>query len=109
MLTQYNGAMLGPIAKILGMLMNLIFNFLDVIGIPNIGLSIILFTVVIYLCLMPLTIKQQKFSKLSAIMNPELKVIQEKYKGKKDQDSMMAQNEEMQAVYKKYGVSPSGS
>ena len=109
MLTQYNGAILGPIAKILGMLMNLIFNFLDVIGIPNIGLSIILFTVVIYLCMMPLTIKQQKFSKLSAIMNPELKVIQEKYKGKKDQDSMMAQNEEMQAVYKKYGVSPSGS
>lgn len=109
MLTQYNGAILGPIAKILGLLMNLIFDFLDVIGIPNIGLSIILFTVVIYLCLMPLTVKQQKFSKLSSIMNPELKVIQEKYKGKKDQDSMMAQNEEMQAVYKKYGVSPSGS
>ena len=108
-LTQYNGAILGPIAKVLGMLMNLIFNFLDVIGIPNIGLSIILFTVVIYLCLMPLTIKQQKFSKLSSIMNPELKVIQEKYKGKKDQDSMMAQNQEMQEVYKKYGVSPSGS
>ena len=109
MLTQYNGAILGPIAKILGMLMNVIFNFLDAIGIPNIGLSIILFTVIIYLCLMPLTIKQQKFSKLSSIMNPELKVIQEKYKGKKDQDSMVAQNEEMQAVYKKYGVSPSGS
>ena len=108
-LTQYNGIILGPIAKILGILMNLIFNFLDLIGIPNIGLSIILFTVVIYLCLMPLTIKQQKFSKLSAIMNPELKAIQEKYKGKKDQDSMVAQNEEMQAVYKKYGVSPSGS
>ena len=109
MLTQYNGAILGPIAKILGLLMNLIFNFLDVIGIPNIGLSIIIFTVIIYLCLMPLTIKQQKFSKLSSIMAPELKAVQEKYKGKKDQDSMVAQNEEMQAVYKKYGVSPSGS
>ncbi len=109
MITQYNGAILGPVAKVLGMLMNLIFNFLDFIGLPNIGLSIILFTVVIYLCLMPLTIKQQKFSKLSAIMNPEIKAIQEKYKGKKDQDSMVAQNEEMQAVYKKYGVSPSGS
>ena len=108
-LTQYNGAILGPIAKILGMLMNIIFNFLDTIGIPNIGLSIILFTIIIYLCLMPLTIKQQKFSKLSSIMNPELKAIQDKYKGKKDQNSMVAQNEEMQAVYKKYGVSPSGS
>lgn len=108
-LTQYNGAFLGPIAKILGMLMNVIFNFLDNIGIPNIGLSIILFTIIIYLCLMPLTIKQQKFSKLSSIMNPEIREIQDKYKGKKDQDSMVAQNEEMQAVYKKYGVSPSGS
>ena len=109
LLTQYNGTILGPIARILGILMNIIFSFLDVIGIPNIGLSIILFTILIYMCLMPLTIKQQKFSKLSSIMNPELKAIQEKYKGKKDQDSMVAQNEEMQAVYKKYGVSPSGS
>ena len=108
-LTQYNGMILGPIAKILGMIMNVIFNFLDMIGIPNIGLSIILFTIIIYLCLMPLTIKQQKYSKLSSVMAPELKVIQEKYKGKKDQDSMVAQNEEMQNVYKKYGVSPSGS
>ena len=109
LLTQYNGAILGPIAKLLGILMNFIFNILDSIGIPNIGLSIIVFTIVIYMCLMPLTIKQQKFSKLSAIMSPELKAVQEKYKGKKDQDSMMAQNEEMQAIYKKYGVSPSGS
>ena len=107
MLTQNNGFILGPIARILGMLMNIIFNLLDAIGIPNIGLSIIIFTIIIYLCLMPLTVKQQKFSKLSSIMSPELKAIQEKYKGKKDQDSMMAQNEEMQAVYKKYGVSPS--
>ena len=109
MLTQNNGFILGPIARILGMLMNIIFNLLDAIGIPNIGLSIIIFTIIIYLCLMPLTVKQQKFSKLSSIMSPELKAIQEKYKGKKDQDSMVAQNEEMQAVYKKYGVSPSGS
>ncbi len=108
-MTQYNGSILGPIAKVLGMLMNIIFNFLDKIGLPNIGLSIIIFTLIIYLCLMPLTIKQQKFSKLSAVMNPEIKAIQEKYKNKKDQDSMMAQNEEIQAVYKKYGVSSMGS
>ena len=82
LLTQYNGAILGPIAKLLGILMNFIFNILDSIGIPNIGLSIIVFTIVIYMCLMPLTIKQQKFSKLSAIMSPELKAVQEKYKGK---------------------------
>lgn len=108
-LTQYDGLILGPIAKILGYLMEGIFSVLDLIGIPNIGLSIILFTIVIYLLLMPLTIKQQKFSKLSAKMNPELMAIQEKYKNRKDNDSMMAMNAETQAVYAKYGVSPSGS
>ncbi len=108
-LTQDNGFILGPIAKILGYLMEGIFSLLDLIGIPNIGLSIILFTIVIYLLLMPLTIKQQKFSKLSAKMNPELQAIQVKYKNKKDNDSMMAMNAETQAVYAKYGVSPSGS
>ncbi len=109
LLTQDDGAILGPISKLLGFLMEGIFNVLDLIGIPNIGLAIIIFTIVIYLLLMPLTIKQQKFSKLSAKMNPELQAIQAKYKNKKDQESMMAMNEETKAVYAKYGVSPSGS
>ena len=108
-LTQYDGLIIGPIAKILGYLMEGIFFFLDLIGIPNVGLSIILFTIVIYLLLMPLTIKQQKFSKLSARMNPEIQAIQAKYKGKQDQASMMAMNQETKAVYAKYGVSPTGS
>jgi YidC/Oxa1 family membrane protein insertase len=86
-----------------------IFFCLDKIGIPNIGLSIILFTIVIYLLMMPLTVKQQKFSKLSAKMNPELQAIQAKYKNKKDNESMMKMNEETQAVYAKYGVSATGS
>lgn len=108
-LTAYNGAILGPIAKILGILMNAIFVILDKIGIPNIGLSIIIFTIVIYLLMTPLTYKQQKFSKLSQRMNPELQAIQAKYKGKQDQDSMARMNEETRAVYDKYGVSPTGS
>ena len=108
-LSPYDGKILGPIAGVLGILMNWIFKFLDMIGIPNVGLSIILFTIVIYLILMPFTIKQQKFSKLSAKMNPELQAIQAKYKNRKDNDSMMAMNAETQAVYAKYGVSPSGS
>lgn len=108
-LTPYDGVIIGPIAKVLGYLMKGIFYILDLIGIPNVGLSIILFTIVIYLLLMPLTIKQQKFSKLSAKMNPELQAIQAKYKNKKDNDSMAAMNAETQAVYAKYGVSPTGS
>lgn len=109
LLTQNTGIILGPVAKLLGYIMEGIFFVIDKIGIPNIGLAIILFTIVIYLLLMPLTIKQQKFSKLQVKMNPELQAIQKKYKNKKDNDSMMAMNMETQAVYAKYGVSPSGS
>ena len=113
-LTQYQGKILGPIAKyILGPLIDIIFRFLDwVLGSFDsglVGLSIIVFTIVIYLLLMPLTIKQQKFSKFQARMNPELQAIQNKYKDKKDNDSMMAMNAETKALYAKYGVSPSGS
>lgn len=109
LLTQNSTPIFKYIVKLLGLIMNGIFEFLNLIGIPNIGLSIILFTIVIYLLLMPLTIKQQRFSKLSARMNPEIQAIQAKYKGKQDQASMLAMNQETKAVYAKYGVSPSGS
>lgn len=109
LLTQNSTFIIGPVAKLLGYIMEGIFFVIDKIGIPNVGLAIILFTIVMYLLMMPLTIKQQKFSKLSAKMNPELQAIQAKYKNKKDNDSMMAMNQETQAVYAKYGVSPTGS
>jgi YidC/Oxa1 family membrane protein insertase len=109
LLTQNSTPIFKYVVKLLGLIMNAIFELLELIGIPNIGLSIILFTIVIYLLLLPLTVKQQKFSKLSAKMNPEIQAIQNKYKGKQDNDSMMAMNAETKAVYAKYGVSPSGS
>ena len=109
LLTKSSGMIMGPISSLLGYLMNGIFIVLDKIGIPNIGLSIIIFTIVVYLCMMPLTYKQQKFSKLSAKMSPELQAIQKKYQNKKDNESMMKMNDETQAVYQKYGVSPTGS
>ena len=108
--TQHSGAILGPVAKLLGWIMSAIFNIMDsLFGVQNIGLSIILFTIVVYTFMLPLTYKQQKFSKMSVKMNPELKAVQKKYAGKKDQASMMAMNDETKAVYAKYGVSPSGS
>lgn len=109
LLTQNSTPVIGQIAWLLGKIMNGIFFCIDKIGIPNVGVAIILFTIVIYLLMMPLTIKQQKFSKLSAKMNPELQAIQAKYKNKKDNESMQAMQMETQAVYAKYGVSPSGS
>ncbi len=100
---------LGPIAKILGWLMNGIYYLMSLLHIENVGLSIILFTIVIYILLFPFTYKQQKFSKLQQKMQPELNAINKKYHGKKDQASMMAMQEETQAVYEKYGVSMMGS
>ena len=54
------------IAWLLGQVMNGIFNVLSKIGIENIGVCIIIFTIIIYTLMIPLTIKQQKFSKMSA-------------------------------------------
>lgn len=109
-LTQNSTFIIGDVAKILGWIMSVLFDFLNnVFGIQNIGISIILFTLIIYLLMMPLTVKQQKFSKMSAKMNPELQAIQKKYQNKTDNESRMAMNEEMQTVYAKYGVSPTGS
>ena len=109
LLTQNSTFIIGQVAWLLGKIMEGIFEVLNMIGIPNIGLAIILFTIVVNLLMMPLTIKQQKFSKLSAKMNPEIQAIQAKYKNRKDQDAQLAQNQEIQAVYAKYGVSPTGS
>lgn len=109
LLTQNSSFIIGPVSKILGYVMEGIFWVLDKIGIPNIGIAIIIFTIVIYLILLPLTYKQQKFSKLSAKMNPEIQAIQAKYRNRKDPESMQAMNEETQAVYAKYGVNPMGS
>ena len=109
LLTAYDGAILGPIAKILGWLMNGIYNIMAAVGIENVGFAIIIFTIVIYMLMFPMTYKQQKFSKLSQKMQPEIQAIRKKYENKKDQASVMAMNEETQMVYEKYGVSMTGS
>ena len=109
LLTQDSGLILGPIAKLLGIIMNAIFNLLSNIGIENIAICIIIFTLLVNILMLPLTLKQQKFSKLSAKMNPEIQAINKKYKGKNDQASMLKMQEETQAVYYKYGTSPTGS
>lgn len=109
LLTQNTTPVIGQVAWLLGKIMNGIFYVIDFIGIPNIGLAIILFTIVVNLLMTPLNIKQQKFSKLQVKMNPEIQAIEAKYKGRSDQESLMAKNQEVQMVYAKYGVSASGS
>ena len=97
------------IPELLGFLMNGVYGFISKIGIPNVGLAIILFTIVMYLLMTPLQVQQQRFTKLNAVMNPELQRIQAKYKGKNDQVSQQKMADETNAVYAKYGVNPMGS
>ncbi len=97
-----------PIAKLMGIILNLIFEGLSAVGIVNMGLCIIIFTIVIKLLMLPMTIKQTKFSKMSQLVQPEITKIQKKYQNKTDNASMMKQQEEIQAVYDKYGISMSG-
>ena len=103
------GGILKPFAILLGYIMEGTFWVISKIGICNTGVAIILFTILVYVLMIPLTYKQQKFSKFSAKMNPEIQAIQAKYKGRSDNDSMMKMQQETQMVYEKYGVSPSGS
>lgn len=102
------GGILKPFAIVLGWIINYIYKFLEMLGIENIGLAIILFTLIVNIILLPMTIKQQKYTKLSAVMNPEIQKIQAKYKGKKDEVSMRRMQAETQAVYQKYGTSTMG-
>ena len=105
-LTTYQGAILGPIARLLGIILETLYRVLSHVGIENTGICIIIFTFLVNALMLPMQIKQQKFSKMSAIMNPELMAIQKKYKGKTDQASQQKMSLETQAVYQKYGVSP---
>ena len=107
-LTKTNTFLIGPLGDLLGWIMNGIYVFFEGFGIYNIGLCIIMFTLLVNLILTPLRIKQQKSSKLQAVMNPEIQAITAKYKGKTDDRSVRMQQAEMQAVYDKYGFSQFG-
>lgn len=100
---------LGDIIDFIALLMGYIMQGLFFItGGFNIGLCIILFTIIVRIIMMPMTIKQQRFSKLSSMMQPELAAVQNKYKGKNDTASMQKMQAETKAIYEKYGTSPTG-
>ena len=90
----------------LGYILQGLYSVLSVVGIENTGICMILFTFIVNALMIPMQIKQQKFAKMSSVMNPELMAIQAKYKNKKDQESQQKMSLETQAVYQKYGVSP---
>lgn len=99
------GGFLGPFCWLLGKILDLIYEGLSSVGINNLALCIIIFTVVVKLILLPFTIRQQRGSKINQYIQPEILKIQKKYRNRTDQESMMKQQQETQAVYRKYGTS----
>ena len=105
-----NLSIIKPIAQLLGYILDILFKGLNAMGIGNIAIAIIIFTLLVKMLMLPLQIKQQKMTKLQSVMNPEIKAIQEKYKGKNsDTVAMQKMQAETKAVYEKYGVSQWGS
>ena len=74
--------------------------------VKNYGISVVLISILIRLIAFPLTKKAALQSEVMKKAQPELNKIQKKYADKKDQDSMMKQNQEIMAIYKKYGINP---
>jgi len=103
------GAIVGPIAKFLGVIYNGLFEFIyGFFHAGSLGIAIILFTVIVKLVLFPLMIKQQKSSFKMQMMKPELDKIKNKYKDKKDQLSQQKMAVEMRDFQKANGISMVG-
>ncbi len=104
-LTQVGG-ILKPFAWIFGQIFNWLYNLVALTGVESIAITLVLFTIIVKMLMLPLTVKQQRFSKLSAKMQPELNAVTEKYKGKKDETSQRLMTQEQQRIYDKYGTNP---
>lgn len=97
------GIIVGPIAFILGAIINVIFNLVyNVLGIHtnSLGISIIILTVFVRLLMTPIAYHQQKSMFKMQALQPEMKKIQEKYKGAmSDPELQRKMNMEMQKLY----------
>ena len=105
---------LWPLKVAIAWVMVHIHQALVAIGLPSGSgiawvLSIVGLTIVVRLLIMPLFVKQIRAQRGMQLMQPELKAIQDKYKGKKDQASRQRMQEEMMALYRKHGTNPFSS
>lgn len=89
---------LGVIAKPLGLLLDLIYDFVS-----NYGITIIIFTVIVKVCLYPLYIKQTKSTAKMAEVQPKMQALQRKYANDKE-----TLNIKMAELYKEEKFNPMG-
>lgn len=87
---------MGFIADLFGYLLNYLYDWVQ-----NYGLAIILFSFILQVILLPLSIKQQKSMKKSAKIQQEMQKLQVKYKNNPE-----LLNQEVMGLYKKEKVSP---
>lgn len=104
-LTQSGGFIVKPVSRLLGAILSLIYQGLNTIGVESIGIAIILFTLIVRLCIFPLVYKQNRSSKITAMIQPEINKATKKYRGKTDQQSMMEVQRITKEIQSKYGVS----
>lgn len=98
---------MGVINSIFGTILSVIFDGVTLVTpIGALAIAIIVFTLVARILLTPLQLSSQRTSRGLSKIQPELTKIQNKYKGRKDQESQMKQSQEMQALYKKYKINP---
>ena len=103
------GVIVGPIAWILGHVIDFFFNIIYSLGIHanSLGISIILLTIFTRCLMIPLSYKQQKSMFKMQALSPELKKIQEKYKGSTtDPEIQRKMQMETQKLYSENNVSP---
>ncbi|MDK2821120.1 MAG: YidC/Oxa1 family rane protein insertase [Clostridia bacterium] len=80
-----------------------LYKFTAMLGLPNYGLAIILFTIIVKVVLYPLTFKQLRSMRKMQEIQPKIKEIQKKYKGnsQKTQQAIME-------LYQKENINPLG-
>lgn len=106
-LTKSGGFIVKPISILLGYLMSWVYDVYNLIGIEGIGLTIITCTALVRILMIPMMVSQNKTSKITAYIQPEINKINKKYKGKKDQESMLAQQNEVRKLQQEYGANMS--
>jgi len=108
-MTKSKAFLIGWIAALFGYVVEFIYDMTNTIfGVENIGLTIIVFTILTNLIMIPMMLRQQKSMKINNLLQPEIQAIQSKYKNKTDQKSQIRMQAETQAVYDKYGASMTG-
>ena len=87
---------MGAIANLFGYLLNFLYNLFN-----NYGIAIIVFTILLRIILIPITVSQQKSMKKNAKVQEKMKEIQKKYKNNPEK-----LNQETIELYKREKVSP---